>query len=369
MERRDEPRHFGTMHSVVPGVREAQACSAHWCDDMSVVERLWYGDAFPLERALATVTLGPVSLVYGAIGATRNALFDAGLLQAHRVSGAKVISVGNLVVGGSGKTPLVIFLSRWGLAAGRKVAVLSRGYGRSSRAPLQFDGRALPPEPECGDEPRLIARSSGATVFVDADRVASARRAVAAGFDTLILDDGFQHRRLAREVDVLIRVPEASTAVLPLGPGREFSSGARRATVVWNGQGGDDPAGALVVRGLRNGPASLRGQRVVALAGIARPKRFFDTLERLGAQLVVTERFPDHHRFTAAELARFRQHTERTQSILVTTEKDAERLPEGFPATVVETELSVTQGLETLARAVGWPSACAPVPSVGEAAP
>lgn len=336
---------------------------------MSVIDRLWYGDAMPLERALATLTLGPASLVYGAIGAARNALFDTGLLRTHRISGAQVISVGNLIVGGSGKTPLVIFLSKWGLAAGRKVAVLSRGYGRTGRTPLQFDGRSLPPEPECGDEPRLIARCSGATVFVDADRVAAARRAVASGFDTLILDDGFQHRRLARDVDVLIRVPEASTAVLPLGPAREFSSGARRATVVWNGQGGGDPAGALVVRGLRNGPSSLRDQRVVALAGIARPTRFFDTLLRLGAQLVVTERFPDHHRFTKAELERFRAHTERTQSILVTTEKDAERLPDGFPATVVETELRVTQGLETLARAVGWPSACAPVPSVGEAAP
>ncbi|MBL8940027.1 MAG: tetraacyldisaccharide 4'-kinase [Archangium sp.] len=336
---------------------------------MSAIDRLWYGEALPLERALATITLGPASLVYGAIGATRNALFDAGLLHTHRISGAQVISVGNLVVGGSGKTPLVIFLSKWGLAAGRKVAVLTRGYGRAGRAPLQFDGSSLPPEPECGDEPRLIARSSGATVFVDADRVAAARRAVAAGFDTLILDDGFQHRRLARDVDVLIRVPEASTAVLPLGPAREFSSGARRATVVWNGQGGGDPTGALVVRGLRNGPSSLRNQRVVAVAGIARPKRFFDTLEGLGAELVVTERFPDHHRFTKAELERIRAHAERTQSIVVTTEKDAERLPEGFGATVVQTALAVTQGLETLARAVGWPSACAPVPSVGEAAP
>ncbi len=335
---------------------------------MSAMERLWYGRAPAWQRALATLVLGPASLVYGSVIAARNALFEAGLLRVHRVEGLQVVSVGNLVVGGSGKTPLVIFLSQWALAAGHRVAVLSRGYGRVGRQPLDFDANALPETRLCGDEPRLIARRApGVRLFVDADRVAAASRARAAGFTVALLDDGFQHRRLGRDADVVIDLPEASTATLPWGPGREFSSGKRRATVVWNGQGADDPRGRLVVTGARaldGNPVTLAARPVIALTGIARPERFLSTLKGLGAQVVGVERFPDHHRFSARELERVRAHACRHQALVVTTEKDKERVAPGFDAVVVETALEVTGGLETLARAVGWPSACAPRPSM-----
>lgn len=335
---------------------------------MSTLERLWYGEALPLERVVATALLGPASLAWRGVTAARNLLFDVGVLRAQRVDGLQIVSVGNLVAGGSGKTPLVIFLAQWAKAAGRRVAVLSRGYGRRGSAPLRVDAAALPAEPEAGDEPRLIARATGVPVFLDADRVRAARRAKDEGHDVVILDDGFQHRRLARDVDVLVHVPEASAAVLPLGPYREGARGRRRATVVWNGPAAADPRGGLVVSGLR-GAASLAGQPVVALTGIARPARFVRSLEQLGARVVFHARFADHHRFTPAELERVRSEAERHAALVVTTEKDAERLPEGFGAVVVEARLSVSAGLDALARALGWPAACAPAPAVKEGAP
>jgi tetraacyldisaccharide 4'-kinase len=335
---------------------------------VSALDRLWYGRAPAWQRALAAVVLGPASLVYGGVIAVRHALFDVGLLRVHRVEGLQVVSVGNVVVGGSGKTPLVIFLAQWALAAGHRVAVLSRGYGRNDREPLDFDASVLPETDRCGDEPRLIARRApGARLFVEADRVSAAHRARASGCTVALLDDGFQHRRLARDADVLIEIPEASTAALPWGPGREFSSGKRRATVVWNGRGATDPTGRLVVTAVRSTDGSLltlTAQPVVALSGIARPERFTDTLVGLGAHVVGVERFSDHHRFSTRDLERVRANADRAQALIVTTEKDRERLPAGFEAVVVETVLEVTSGLETLARAVGWPSACAPVPSM-----
>lgn len=335
---------------------------------MSALERLWYGEAMPLERMVATLVLGPASLAWRGVTAARNALFDLGVLRAQRVEGLQVVSVGNLVVGGSGKTPLVIFFARWAQATGKRVAVLSRGYGRRRSAPLRVDASALPDEVECGDEPRLIARSTGVPVYVDADRVRAARRAKAEGNEVVILDDGFQHRRLARDVDLLIDVPEASAAVLPLGPCREGRQARRRATVVWNGPASVDPRGGLVVSAVR-GARSIAEQPVVALTGIARPRRFLHVLAELGARVVLHAGFADHHRFTTRELDRVRAEADRRSALIVTTEKDAERLPAGFPAVVIETRLSVTGGLDTLARALGWPAACAPLPSVEEGAP
>jgi len=126
------------------------------------------------------------------------------------------------------------------------------------------------------------------------------------------------------------------------------------------------------VTGVRDaqGAAVPLGERpVIALTGIARPRRFVDTLGGLGAQVVGAEHFPDHHRFSKRELARVREHAARRQAIVVTTEKDRERLPADFDAAIVETALEVTSGLETLARTLGWPSACAPRPSMEKGAP
>jgi tetraacyldisaccharide 4'-kinase len=336
-----------------------------------ILDRLWFGAAPAWQRVLALSMLGPPSLAFRLGVGARNGLFDAGLLQAQRIEGLQVVSVGNLVVGGAGKTPLVIFLARWALAAGNRVAVITRGYGRASRVPLDFDFGALPDEPRCGDEARLIARKApGCRVFVDADRVRAARAAKAAGFTIVILDDGFQHRRLARDVDVLVEVPEASRDMLPLGPYREPASNRRRATLAWNGPAPHDPAGRLVVQRLVDAAGlNARPTRVFALTGIARPLRFLDTLQREHLDLAGAWHFPDHHRFSANELRTVADTAKRLGAVVVTTEKDRERLPPGFDAVTVETTLEVTRGLDALTRALGWPEACAPRPSMEERAP
>jgi tetraacyldisaccharide 4'-kinase len=336
-----------------------------------ILDRLWFGEPPVWQRALALVVLGPPSLAFQVGVGVRNGLFDAGVLTAVRVDGLEVVSVGNLVVGGAGKTPLVIFLARWALAAGKRVAVLTRGYGRTERTPLDFDATALPDEPRCGDEARLIARSvPGCRVFVDGDRVRGARAAKAAGFEVALLDDGFQHRRLARDVDLLVEVPEASRWVLPLGPSREPVSNRRRATLSWNGPAAHDPAGRLVVQRLVDATGrGARPRRVFALTGIARPERFLTTLRARGLELAGAWHFPDHHRFSARELEGVTAAAKRLEAVVITTEKDRERLPAGFDAVTVETALEVTRGLEALTRALGWPQACAPRPSMEEGAP
>lgn len=336
---------------------------------MKALEHLWYGTPNLLVRAAAMIALGPPSLLYGAATQARTALFSLGLLRATRIDGLQVVSIGNLVAGGSGKTPLVIFLAQWALAAGHRVGVLTRGHNRDERQPVEFDASSLPEVERCGDEPRLIAqRVPAARVFVDADRVAAARRAKAAGCDVVLLDDGFQHRRLARDVDVVIEVPGTS-GVLPLGPHREFAWAKRRAHVIFNGPGSTDPRGSLVVTGVRGVAGSLSGRTVLALSGIARPERFHRTLTTMGAQLVPPAVFPDHHRFTERELAAVTRRAREKNALVVTTEKDAQRLPPGFEAGVVETALEITENLDTLARVLGWPVACAPRASMKEGPP
>ncbi len=189
-------------------------------------------------RALLS-PLTALSWSYGAAVRLRGALYDAGLLRAERVEGLRVISVGNLNVGGTGKTPAVLHLADLLVREGRKVGILTRGYGRSSKVPLTFTGAGpLPSVEDAGDEPLLLARRCPqARLFVGADRVAAAYRARDEyGLDTVLLDDGFQHRRLARDEDIVV-VDEAvglgNGHMLPRGPLREPRSSLRRATLLW----------------------------------------------------------------------------------------------------------------------------------------
>ncbi len=333
-----------------------------------ILEPLWYRTAPGWQRLLGAAALGPASLAWSAAVSFRNALFDLGVLRVHRVASLRVISVGNLVVGGSGKTPLTIFLAGWAVAAGERVAVLSRGFGRASTAPFDFDASELPDVRLAGDETRLIARKvPGARVWVDGDRVEAARAAQRWGATVAILDDGFQHRRLARDVDVVVEVPEAGAHVLPWGPLREPKRGLARASVVVNGQQG--PRATLVVTGVRSqgGLVSLRNRTVVSLTGIARPDRFHRTLDALGARVAVQYRYPDHHLFSAQELGVAADAARQHHALLVTTEKDRERLPLACAVAVVETAVRVTAGLDELAAATRWPTACAPQPTMEEA--
>lgn len=303
----------------------------------------WYGPPTLLNWLLL-----PLAFLYGLIIRAWHLAFELGLRRPVRIEGATVISVGNLVVGGAGKTPVVMHLANEAVRRGFHVAVLSRGYGRASTAQRSFDASSLPPVTEVGDEPRLIARRCPKVrVWVGADRVALARAAVAKGANLLVLDDGFQHRRLARDFDVLVDGGTGNGWMLPAGPLREPASGRKRATHVWGRDGvpGDVEAKHVITRVLSpdGEQVSLAGKAVVLLLGVARPERVARSVESLGANVVARHDYPDHHVFTPAEVAAARADAAAKGALLVTTEKDAERLPEKS-AHVLVLEVEVVKG-------------------------
>lgn len=222
-----------------------------------------------------------------------------------------VIVVGNLTVGGTGKTPLTITLVEALRARGREPGVVSRGYGGSQREPLLLGETADPAQ--VGDEPCLI-HASGVPVAVGRDRPAAARLLLEAGCDVIVADDGLQHYRLARDVEICVIDGErrfGNRRLLPLGPLREPMSRLRSVDFrVCNGgtEAPDEVPMRLeggMVRALadaREQPlAAFAGQRVHAVAGIGNPQRFFDSLAMQGLD-VIEHPFADHHAFTAADL-------------------------------------------------------------------
>lgn len=346
-------------------------------DAPTTIERLFYPaepESWDRRALLSPVTA--LSWGYGLGIRLRGALYDAQFLSGERVEGLRVISVGNLNVGGTGKTPAVLHLAEMLVRAGRKVGILTRGYGRQSKEPLTFKGtEPLPSVEEAGDEPLLLARRCPeARVLVGADRRTLARRARDEfGLEVVLLDDGFQHRRLARDEDVVV-VDEAAGfgngKLLPRGPLREPLSALRRATLFWvrvattpghslpplpgpqvrtryRPTAWVDPAGADLP------PESLSGVPVVALAGLARPGNFLRTLRQLGASIQDAALFPDHHRFTASELREVETRAARHGARIVTTEKDAVRLPRGFEAWTVRLRVEVLEGEDLLRKALG----------------
>jgi tetraacyldisaccharide 4'-kinase len=237
---------------------------------------------------------------------------------------------------------------------------------------LTFDASLLPEAEEAGDEPRLIARRCpGVRLYVGADRVASALRAQEDGAKLLLLDDGFQHRRLARDVDLVVVDGTGNGHLMPWGPLREPACAIARASFVWLKGAGVSPGSKPIVRaehvavswidaaGAEQPLESLRGQSVVALAGIARPRGFLDSLNAAGVTLAAAHLYGDHHRFTAAELEACTADAKRLNARVVTTEKDAERLPDGFEASRLRLGVRVTEGLDALAAALGLDPALA----------
>jgi tetraacyldisaccharide 4'-kinase len=278
---------------------------------MAATPRHWYGDApVPL---LARA----VEPVYAAVAGVRRALYETRLLRG-RHAGVPVVVVGNVTAGGTGKTPFTIALVARLQEAGWSPGVATRGYGRAGRAPVW----AAPETPArvCGDEPLLIATRTGARVRVDADRVAAAAALVAAGCDIVVCDDGLQHYRLARDIEIEVidgGRRYGNGRLLPAGPLREPADRAARCDfhVVNLGDGAQGEAGfgewpmrvasrdAVPLRGRRPRPlAAFAGQRVHAVAGIGDPKRFFDMLKTRGIA-VVPHAFPDHHAYSPQDLA------------------------------------------------------------------
>lgn len=275
----------------------------------SLLERIWFGGR------LAALPLLPLAALFWLVSTLRRLAYRSGVLRRERLP-VPVVVVGNLTVGGAGKTPLVIWLARHLRERGVRVGVLSRGYGGSARAfPVAVTSATDPAL--VGDEPVLIAARAGCPVVVDPDRVRGGRWLLGQGpCDLLVADDGLQHYRLARDLEILVVDGErrfGNGLLLPAGPLREGQHRLRTVDLVV-ANGGEPRAGEFpmslrvgAVRSLARPevaqPAEAwRGCRVHAVAGIGNPGRFFRMLERLGLE-VDPLAFPDHHVFTAADVS------------------------------------------------------------------
>lgn len=297
------------------------------------IERIWAADG-PAAWALT-----PLSWVFGIATGVRNLLFDVGVLRSHSL-GLPAVSVGNVSVGGTGKTPVAAWVAAELAAMGARPAILLRGYGN--------------------DEPLVHARlNPGIPVIADADRVRGAAAARAQGATVLVLDDAFQHRRARRDLDLVLVAAEQGGAhrLLPAGPLREGRGALRRAQLVivtrksasaaeaesvaalWTGFAGSPPSAVVA---LRPGPLrpmdpseaslplrALEGKRVLAISAIGAPAAFEAQLRAAGAT-VESAAFPDHHAFSEADIAALVRRAGVTD-LTICTLKDAVKLGPRWP--------------------------------------
>ncbi len=295
----------------------------------------------PLARLLA-----PAGALYGTLTARR-------MDRPGAPAPCPVLCVGNFTLGGAGKTPTALALARiLRDELGRRPAFLSRGYGGRRAGPVAVDP-ASHGAADVGDEPLLLARS--ATTVVARDRPAGARLCVDLGADIVVMDDGLQNPSLHKTLSFAVVDGGAG-----IGNGRPFPAGPLRGplarqwrhvgglVLIGDGAPGEALARETAARGLPvhrarlvpEAPERWRGEPVVAFAGIGRPQKFFDTLAGLGARIVATKSFADHHPYRAGDLDTLRAVAEREGARLVTTEKDAVRLPEGESAEVLRVALA-----------------------------
>lgn len=296
-------------------------------------QRWWRRDQRPWH-------LWPVSLAYRAVVAGRRAMYRWGLLDSHEMP-VPVIVVGNVVVGGAGKTPVVAAVVRHLRGRGLKVGVVSRGYGRDAdktgkRRRAQKKALSVSHDStasEVGDEPLMLARHTGAPVFVASRRVDAARALLQSHPDTdvIVADDGLQHLALARDIEVCVFDDRGAGNgwLLPAGPLREpwprpcdlvLHTGC---TPAFDGGFGASRAladHAVRADGTRIALANLVGKPVVAIAGIAKPAEFFDMLSARGLWLDTVQALPDHDDFS-----QWQPPADRSKALLC-TEKDAAKL-------------------------------------------
>lgn len=323
-------------------------------------------------RGGAVEALWAPALLFGLASEVRRRLYDAGLLPVARAS-VPVVSLGNLSAGGTGKTPFALWLAKWFQARGRRPGLLSRGYGRQGEGP--------------GDEARMLQeRLGGAPQVEDPDRVRGAKALVARGADVVLLDDGFQHRRLARDVDLVLvdatrpfGLPydtrgRALAAPLPRGLLRERPAALARANgiVLTRADQVDGTRRAELLARLerlapgtpiaiaRHAPVrlvgaketqsldALRGRDVDLVSGIGNPEAFERTVRDLGALVREHRRFPDHHAYADGDLAGLGAGGR----WMVTTQKDAVKLADLGAAAgefwALEVDLAIDGGLGAL---------------------
>ena len=264
-------------------------------------------------RSALSLALWPASLLYGLLVALRRSAYRSGVLRAARLP-VPVIVVGNIVAGGTGKTPLVLRLAAMLKQNGWSPGIVSRGYRGSASAPMAV--AAASAAGLVGDEPLLLARHSGCPVWIGRDRVAAVAGLLAAHpeCDLLILDDGLQHYRLARDIEIAVEDERGvgNGFLLPAGPLREPAS---RQVDAWVANstpcGAHQPCFRMDLRGdtfravaapRTSAPAAaFAGKKLHAVAGIGNPQRFFDHLARLG-MATINHAFADHHAYAASEL-------------------------------------------------------------------
>ncbi|HEX2594354.1 MAG TPA: tetraacyldisaccharide 4'-kinase [Rhizomicrobium sp.] len=276
-------------------------------------------------RILRTL-LTPIGWIYGATVARK-----AKKSTPYRPQ-AKVICVGNLTVGGTGKTPITGYIAEQLKAKGLRVFILTRGYGGRTTRPTIVDLEQDTAE-EVGDEALMLARSAG--VIVARNRQEGAELADKRGAQVVLMDDGHQNFALAKDLSLVVVDAETgfgNGGIVPAGPLREsVAQGLARAdAVVLVGDGSPDLQGfSKTVTRARLAPqdtASLRAKRVVAFAGIGRPEKFFQSVRGAGAEIVHTQAFGDHHTYSASEMARLLRRARTANAELITTEKDFVRL-------------------------------------------
>ena len=339
-------------------------------------------------RGLSTL-LYPFSWIYGSAMAIRNARFERDLNRSEALP-ACVISVGNITVGGTGKTPLVISLAEWLQKRGHEVAILSRGYGRKTPDVLTVsDGHyALTDPAVAGDEPVLMAsRLDKIPVIVGKDRLSAGQMCIEQyGSKILILDDGFQHRKIKRNLDIVVidaMVPFGNRWLLPAGPLREpLKSLARAHAVILSRTDlAEGRCDAVVAQIRRHTDApvfcarhwakdwvgisihktfvleELCGRFCLAFSGIGNPDAFQHTLRKIGVEMVGFLRFPDHHQYTEIDLNRILRIAEKRGAVaIVTTEKDGVRIPPVWqpriPVYALRIEFRLDEGRDTLIRMI-----------------
>lgn len=272
-----------------------------------------------------------LSFLYSFVIRVRNILYDLGVFKTHQTS-CIVVSIGNIEAGGTGKTPFTIALSRELKKRGHSTAIVTRGYrGRTEGTVLvQEDDRFE----DVGDEALLMAGTSGVPVIKSPDRVAGAQFAhMKLHAQIVILDDGFQHRRIYRDLDIVLVSQDVYTdKPLPLGRLREPVSSLKRARFIIhtkgpakNGMNAElEPRGLTDLKGNTHDLSLLRGKKALAVCGIARPEHFLSTLENLGAMVKILS-FRDHHHYTKKDLGRILCMAS-NMDMIITTEKDMVKL-------------------------------------------
>ena len=304
---------------------------------------------------LLGILLWPVSLGYAVVVQLRNWFFTRGWIKSVRLP-RPVISVGNLTVGGTGKTPTCLWLADELRGRGLKVGILSRGYRRKETQPVILQPKQLSSDvaqneaelAKAGDEPLMMARLYDQTVGVGADRVKSAEELLRReDFDVFVLDDGFQHRQIQRDVDLLLLGSDSSGRVLPAGPFREPRRNLKRsdfwlltgAEADWRRRLPPDRSSAAYTGSLqpldlmtfdahrwkRYPLTILHHSKILTVTGIANPTKLYQTIHEWEGQIVHTLEFPDHHAYSTKDWQEISRMA-RLIDLIVTTEKDILKL-------------------------------------------